>query len=94
MVRNVMKHTIHKWGSNILSIHEVLRPPNSELFVVPTKKMNFFMKNSMLRIAQDGRCWVTAGPAVPERSGSSPKGRTPNPLPASWAAKKKKKKSF
>ena len=27
---------------------------------------------------QGGRCWGTAGPAVPERSGSSPKGRTPN----------------
>ena len=37
-----MKHTIHKWGSNILSIHEGLGPPNSELFVVPTKKMKFF----------------------------------------------------
>ena len=30
-----MKHTIHKWGSNILSIHEVPGPPNSKLFVVP-----------------------------------------------------------
>ena len=44
MARNVMKHTIHKWGSNILSIHEVLGPPNSEIFVVPTKKMKFSMK--------------------------------------------------
>ena len=26
---NVMKHTIHKWGSNTLSIHEGLGPPNS-----------------------------------------------------------------
>jgi len=51
MARNVMKHTIHKWGSNISSIHEVLGPPNSELFIVPTKKMEFFMKNNMLRIA-------------------------------------------
>ena len=29
-------------------------------------------------LIQGGRCWGTAGPAVPERSGSSPKGRTPN----------------
>ena len=42
--QNVMKHTIHKWGSNILSIHEGLGLSNSELFVVPTKKMKFFMK--------------------------------------------------
>ena len=27
---------------------------------------------------QGGRCWGTAGPAVPARSVSSPKGRTPN----------------
>ena len=31
-----------------------------------------------LCVFQGGRCWGTAGPAVPERSGSSPKGRTPN----------------
>ena len=30
-----------------------------------------------LRTPQGGRCWGTAGPAVPERSGSSPKGRPP-----------------
>ena len=29
MARNVMKHTIHNWGSNILSINEGLGPPNS-----------------------------------------------------------------
>ena len=29
-------------------------------------------------MGQGGRCWGTAGPAVPERSGSSPKGRTSN----------------
>ena len=51
MARNVMKHTIHKWGSNISSMHVVLGPPNSELFIVPTKKMKMFMKNNMLRIA-------------------------------------------
>ena len=28
-------------------------------------------------MSQGGRCWGTAGPAVPEMSGSSPKGRTP-----------------
>ena len=39
-----MKHTIHKWGSNILSTQEGLGPPNSlvgpnaELF----PKMNFY----------------------------------------------------
>ena len=44
MARNVMKHTIHKWGSNIFSIHEGLGPPNSELFIVPIKKMKVFMK--------------------------------------------------
>ena len=32
-----MKHTIHKWGSNILSIHEGLGPLN--LFNIPNKKM-------------------------------------------------------
>ena len=26
MARNVMKHTIHKWGVNILSIHEGIGP--------------------------------------------------------------------
>ena len=29
MARNVMKHTIHKWGDNILSIHEVIGPSHS-----------------------------------------------------------------
>ena len=35
MVRNVMKHTIHKWGGDISSIHEVIGPQHTS---VPTKK--------------------------------------------------------
>ena len=35
MVRNVMKHTIHKWGGDISSIHEVIGPQYTS---VPTKK--------------------------------------------------------
>ena len=35
MARNVMKHIVHNWGSNILSIHDGIGPP----FVIPTKKM-------------------------------------------------------
>ena len=27
MARNVMKHIVHKWGGNILSIHEGIGPP-------------------------------------------------------------------
>ena len=40
----------------------------------------YWEKNTMYSSVteQGGRCWGTAGPAVPERSGSSPKGRTPN----------------
>ena len=52
MVTNVMKHTIHKWGGNISSIHEVIGPqhtgiPQSQ----PKKNENFHEKNKMLRIA-------------------------------------------
>ena len=35
--RNVMKHTLHKWGGNILSIHEGIGPSNS---VSQPKKLN------------------------------------------------------
>ena len=37
-----MKHTIHKWGSNILSIHEGLEPPKS---LSQPKKRNFSRKS-------------------------------------------------
>ena len=40
MARNVMKHIVHNWGGNILSIHDGIGPQ----FVVPTKKMKIFMK--------------------------------------------------
>ena len=42
MVSNVMKHIGHKWGGNILSIHEGIGPPNRR----PKQKMNFFLKTS------------------------------------------------
>ena len=33
-----MKHIVHNWGSNILSIHDGIGPP----FVIPTKKNEIF----------------------------------------------------
>ena len=36
-----MKHTIHKWGGHISSIHEVIGPQHTS---VPTKNENFHEK--------------------------------------------------
>ena len=44
MARNVMKHTIHKWGVNILSIHEVIGPSQSSS---QPKKGAFFMRKKL-----------------------------------------------
>ena len=48
MARNVMKHIVHKWGGNILSIHEgiglPIRPPNQNNEICHEK-------NNVLRIA-------------------------------------------
>ena len=35
MVRNVMKHTIHKWGGDISSIHEVIGPQYTQYTSIP-----------------------------------------------------------
>ena len=35
MARNVMKHIVHNWGSNILSIHDGIGPQ----FVIQTKNI-------------------------------------------------------
>ena len=48
MARNVMKHIVHKWGGNILSIHDGIEPPIRH---PNQKKRNFSQKNDMLRIA-------------------------------------------
>ena len=41
MVRNVMKHTLHKWGVHILSIHKGIGPP---LLSSQLKNENFHEK--------------------------------------------------
>ena len=46
MARNLMKHTIYKWGSNILSIHGILGPPKS---LYQPKKLDFSWKNNILK---------------------------------------------
>ena len=38
MVRNVMKHTIHKWGVDISSIHEVIGPQYTSIPTNPNQK--------------------------------------------------------
>ena len=42
MVRNVMKHTIHKWGGDISSIHEVIGPQYTSIPTNPNQKNENF----------------------------------------------------
>ena len=42
MVRNVMKHTIHKWGVDISSIHEVIGPQYTSIPTNPNQKNENF----------------------------------------------------
>ena len=66
MARNVMKHTIHKWGSNILSIHEGLEPPNSLGGVRWLGQMPNFFRKTIWRapLSRLNFSWyVTHGPA-------------------------------
>ena len=44
----MMKHTLHKWGGNILSINEGIEPPNA---LSQPKKNDFFHEKNMLKIA-------------------------------------------
>ena len=51
MAINVMKHMVHKWGGNILSIHEGIGPPNRR----PKQKNEIFHEN-IARIANAVQC--------------------------------------
>ena len=51
MARNAMKHIVHKWGGAIsYQFMMVLNPP----FVIPTKKMKFFMKKIIMGLQVEG----------------------------------------
>ena len=47
MVRNVMKHTVHKWGGNILSIYEGIEPPFSPKKLFFVKKVGIGEKGGL-----------------------------------------------
>ncbi len=42
MVRNVMKHTIHKWGGDISSIREPNIPQYTPIYLNPNQKNENF----------------------------------------------------
>ena len=53
MARNVMKHPIHKWGGNILSIRNDFGSPIRRL----NQQIIFVFKNNILKIAYNGAGW-------------------------------------
>ena len=73
---NVMKHTLHKWGGNISSIHNVIGPPKKITARLGKKKRkklgqfpsegggfpcpNFFLKAKGEKTEKNGKSWANS----------------------------------